>query len=115
MDETMIVLTVMGIGAHVAIFGGYGAYAAVHKYREWYEGFWAGVFMGPFGPIFVACLPTLEPKAVAVHELVNSTRMPMIEPPKVEARFTGADPLAKAPPVPRKRYTDEEWARGSAN
>jgi hypothetical protein len=39
-------------------------YIAVQKNRWWYEGFWMGLTLGPFGVIAAACMPVGEPSKV---------------------------------------------------
>jgi hypothetical protein len=51
------ILWIAGGIAAVLNFGGWGAYVAMKKQREWYEGFAAGAMLGPFGVVVMACLP----------------------------------------------------------
>jgi hypothetical protein len=63
-------------------------YIAVEKNRWWYEGFWMGATLGPFGVIAAACMPTMPPAAG------SSLSLPGDDNDKLEA----------------KRISDKEWA-----
>jgi hypothetical protein len=84
---TSVQVFVAGIFA-VLTFGGFGSYVASEKNRHWGEGFIFGAVMGPLGVIAVACLPTREPRFLAMPE------KPML--------------LDKAG---AERYSDAEWAK----
>ena len=67
---------------------------AVQKNREWYEGLAAGLMLGPFGVVVMACMPTLEAKAVEVFE---------VDDHQVDA--------GKLAPAVVPRLSDAEWAK----
>jgi hypothetical protein len=50
--------------AGALVSAGWAWYIAVQKNRWWYEGFWMGLSLGPFGAIAVTCMPMGEPVAV---------------------------------------------------
>lgn len=55
MGDPAVALTVLAL--YCAIFGSAGRHIAVEKGRSMAEGFWFGVFFGPWGLLIVALLP----------------------------------------------------------
>jgi hypothetical protein len=56
---------VLGILAYIVVLGGAGIYVSAQKNRTPAEGIFLGIFLGPWGVIAAACLPTLPAREKA--------------------------------------------------
>ncbi len=92
MDQLTTEQIIWGLACIAAAlnFGGWGSYVAMKKEREWYEGFAAGIMLGPFGVIVMACLP-------ADRDTIARSRGKLLT-----SRDEDDDEKMK-------RYTDKEW------
>jgi hypothetical protein len=77
MDQLTVEQTIWiaGVIACVVLSASYGSYVACTKNRAWYEGFWMGIFLGPFGVIAAACMPTLQPAPASVAAPAEKFKM----------------------------------------
>jgi hypothetical protein len=58
-----------------------GAMVSSGKGRSWAEGFGLGLFLGPFGVITAACMPTIKPLTHAVYlPKAQRLRQPIEQP-----------------------------------
>jgi hypothetical protein len=100
--------------AGALVSAGWAWYIAVQKNRWWYEGFWMGLSLGPFGVIAAACMPMGEPVAVVEPSNLLRARDDHEHGDEQVRRYLERQPeigsTAPAPPA-EKRYTDEEWAK----
>ena len=59
--ETQLVLTIVLVVGLPAVFAFLGDWVAEQKHRRKPEGFFLGLFLGPYGVLLEALLPTLDP------------------------------------------------------